>query len=374
MLSAAGHMDRLGSVLKGATPFLRALPAVLGPATLPLLALAAAAVLVAVLIWKYWGPLKAFILGVWDGIVEAVQPAMNELMTALEPLAPVWDMVSSAMGKAWAWFKKLLTPFEATSEQLQGATDAGKGFGSVLGGVLAGGVRRTAAVITTLIEAFKIVLPILKNVFGGAWQYLQGAWSMIVGLFTGDGERIRSGLSLMWQGINNILMGWPEKMMQAGRDMLAGLREGIIANAFVVREAIAGVANGAMDRFKGLLGINSPSRVFAQYGDFTMQGLAGGLQRSKSAPLQQVSGLGERMRQLGSGLALSAAIPAAAATPVMTPGTVAAGTADAAPVSYTINIHAPAGSDAQDIARLVRDAVAQIERDRNSRRASRLTD
>lgn len=352
----------------------RMLLPVLGGLSAPMLLIGAAVLAVALLVWKYWKPIKAFMVGVWDGIAEVARPAMDALMAALEPLGPVWDMVSGAVGKAWAWFKKLLMPFEATSEQLQGAMDAGKGFGSVLGGVLAGGLRKAASVITTLIGAFKIILPILKSVFGGAWQYLQGVWDTIVGLFTGDGDRIRKGLSSMWEGINKILMGWPEKMMQAGRDMLAGLCSGIIANAFVVREAIAGVASSAMDRFKELLGINSPSRVFAQYGDFTMQGLAGGLQRSQSAPLQQVSGLGERMKQLGSGLALSAAIPVAAATPVMTPGTIAAGTAGAASVSYTININAPAGSDAQDIARLVREAVAQIERDRTRRHASRLTD
>ncbi|ARE56078.1 hypothetical protein TP45_06830 [Xanthomonas citri pv. aurantifolii] len=52
----------------------------------------------------------------------------------------------------------------------------------------------------------------------------------------------------------------------------------------------ASVGTGVVDRFKGLLGIHSPSRVFAQLGDFTMQGLTVGLQRGQGAPVQAVHG------------------------------------------------------------------------------------
>jgi hypothetical protein len=43
------------------------------------------------------------------------------------------------------------------------------------------------------------MLPMIQNAVGGAWTYLQGAWNLIVGLFTGNGDKIRSGLSAMWE-------------------------------------------------------------------------------------------------------------------------------------------------------------------------------
>uniref|UniRef100_UPI0013DCAC79 phage tail tape measure protein n=1 Tax=Stenotrophomonas sp. B1-1 TaxID=2710648 RepID=UPI0013DCAC79 len=144
LLSGGGGVGKLvGQVLSlggRAFPMLlnvgRMLLPLLGGISLPVLAIGAAIGVVAALVWKYWEPIKAFMIGTWQGIVDVVSPIMDELATALEPLGPVWDTVSTAMGKAWDWVKKLSAPFQATSEQLQGASDAGRGFGQILGTVL----------------------------------------------------------------------------------------------------------------------------------------------------------------------------------------------------------------------------------------------
>ncbi|WP_294990366.1 phage tail tape measure protein [uncultured Stenotrophomonas sp.] len=499
LLSGGGGIGRLiGQVLSlggRAFPMLlnvgRMLLPLLGGISLPVLAIGAAVAVVAALVWKYWEPIKAFMIGVWQGVLDVVNPIMAELMTALEPLGPVWAQVSDAMGKAWAWVQKLFTPFKATSEELQGATTAGRGFGQVLGQVLTVNLRMAVAAIGWLVKAFTFMLPIIKNAVGGAWTYLQGAWQLIVGLFTLNGDKIRSGLSAMWEGANQILLGWPAKMMQAGIDMVQGLVNGIVSKGSAAMDAVAGIASGVMDRFKGLLGIHSPSRVFAQFGDFTMQGLAGGIDRSQGEPLQQVTsvgdritqagaGMGERMQQVGvggasapasrldelrerriaragasadtdratasrdrlraaavggervvqigagmtqrmqptggngvtapsrldelrerriarmadsadtaratasrdklrqasAGFALgAAALPVmAAAAPVMAPAAAQAAAASTGASSYTIHINAPAGSDEQKIADLVRQTVQQIERDKATRRGARLSD
>ncbi|HHA2409300.1 TPA: phage tail tape measure protein [Stenotrophomonas maltophilia] len=384
LLSGGGGIGKLiGQVLSlggRAFPMLfnvgRMLLPLLGGISLPVLAIGVAIGVVAALVWKYWEPIKAFMIGVWQGILDVVNPIMAELMTALEPLGPVWDMISGAMSQAWDWVKKLFTPFEATSEQLQGATDAGRGFGQILGNVLTVNLRMAVKAIGWLVDAFTTILPVIQNAVGGAWTYLQGAWDLIVGLFTLDGGKIRAGLTAMWEGANQILLGWPAKMMQAGVDMITGLINGVKSMGGAAFDAIAGIAEGVTVKFKSMLGIHSPSRVFAQFGDFTMQGLAGGLDRSQGEPLQQVASLGDRMKQAGAGIALgAAALPAlAAGGPVVAPGAApgAAGATGAA--SYTINITAPAGSDGQAIADLVRQTIEQIERDRASRRGSRLSD
>lgn len=310
LLSGGGGIGRLvGQVLSlggRAFPMLlnvgRMLLPMLGGISLPVLAIGAAVAVVAALVWKYWEPIKAFMIGVWQGVLDVVNPIMAELMTALEPLGPVWAQVSDAMGKAWAWVQKLFTPFKATSEQLQGATTAGRGFGQVLGQVLTVNLRMAVVAVGWLVKAFTFMLPIIQNAVGGAWTYLQGAWQLIVGLFTLNGDKIRSGLTAMWDGANQILLGWPARMMQAGIDMVQGLVNGITSSGSAAMDAVANIASGVMDRFKGLLGIHSPSRVFAQFGDFTMQGLAGGIDRSQSEPLQQVTNVGDRITQAGAGM------------------------------------------------------------------------
>ena len=354
----------------------RLLLTLMGGISAPVLAIGAAIAVVAVLIWKYWEPIKAFMVGMWEGIISVLSPIFDQLTTALEPLAPVWDAVSDAMSTAWEWVKKLFTPFEATSEQLQGASDAGKGFGQMLGQVMSVNLRLAVAAIELLMAAFKIILPIIQNAMSGAWSYLQGAWDLIVGVFTLNGDRIKTGLLGMWEGINQLLLGWPAKMWQAGMDMVTGLINGIVGSGSKVREVISSLAGGIISQFKGMLGIHSPSRVFAQFGDYTMQGLAGGLDRSASDPLQRVKSLGERMKQAGAGIALTAATAPvmAAGAPLMAAGAAQAAAGHTAPATYEIHIHAQPGSNAQDIAQEVRRQIEAIERERSSRRASRLTD
>ncbi|OFU98005.1 MULTISPECIES: phage tail tape measure protein [Stenotrophomonas] len=384
LLSGGGGLGKLvGQVLSlggRAFPMLlnvgRMLLPLLGGISLPVLAIGAAVAVVAALVWKYWGPIKAFMVGTWQGILDVVNPIMAELATALEPLGPVWDMVSSGMSQTWGWVMKLFAPFEATSEQLQGATDAGRGFGQILGTVLTVNLRMAVKAIGWLVSAFTTILPVIQNAVGGAWTYLQGAWNLIVGLFTGNGEKIRSGLSAMWAGVNQILLGWPAQMMQAGIDIVQGLVNGIVSKGSAAMDAVAGIASGVVGKFKGMLGIHSPSRVFAQFGDFTMQGLAGGLDRSQGEPLSQVASLGDRMKQAGAGIALgAAAMPVmAGASPVVSPAAAAAAAGASGGASYTIQITVPAGTDGQGIAAQVRAEIEKIEREKVSRRASRLTD
>ncbi|MCE4513413.1 phage tail protein, partial [Xanthomonas hortorum] len=284
--------------------------------------------------------------------------------------------VAAAMGQAWAWVKQLLTPFEATTAQLHGATQAGRGFGQILGAVLVTQLQLAVKAIGWLVQAFVFVLPVIKQILGGVWQTVQGTWSLIVGVFTGNGDRIRQGLLQLWAGINLQLANWPARMLQAGADMISGLIQGIRSKLGAASNAIASVGTGVVDRFKGLLGIHSPSRVFAQLGDFTMQGLTVGLQRGQGAPVQAVMALGNRMRAVGAGLALATATAPVAAidsrAPLSAPARAAS--APAGGNSYVIHVHAAPGMDATALAREVARQLEERDRRTAATRRSSLRD
>ncbi len=63
-----------------------------------------------------------------------------------------------------------------------------------------------------------------------------------------------------------------------GHDIIAGLVNGITAGATAVADAIGGVVTGGIKAAKHLLGIGSPSKVFAGIGGHTAEGFAQGVE------------------------------------------------------------------------------------------------
>ncbi|MBT9186275.1 phage tail tape measure protein [Pectobacterium punjabense] len=87
----------------------------------------------ALLIWKYWEPIKAFIGGVVAGFVAASAP----IIAAFEPLQPVFTWIGDKIRALFGWFGDLLTPVKSTAAELDGAASMGKRFGEALASGLA---------------------------------------------------------------------------------------------------------------------------------------------------------------------------------------------------------------------------------------------
>jgi len=69
----------------------------------------------------------------------------------------------------------------------------------------------------------------------------------------------------------------PALMLQIGGDIMQGLKDGIKNKIGSVKDSITETAGGLVSAIKGKLGIQSPSRVFMEIGDFIMQGLGIGI-------------------------------------------------------------------------------------------------
>ena len=65
--------------------------------------------------------------------------------------------------------------------------------------------------------------------------------------------------------------------IQIGKDLIGGLVRGITDTVGDVVEAAKGVVRSAVDAAKNLLGIHSPSKVFAEIGRYSDEGLIEGL-------------------------------------------------------------------------------------------------
>ena len=162
-----------------------------------------------------------------------------------------------------------------------------------------------------------------------------------------------------------------------------GLIGGISGKLAQLRDTVVGVADAAAGWFKEKLGINSPSRVFMEFGGWMSEGAAIGMQKGQklastaalalaaasTAPMAQAA---LSVPQLSVGSALTATGGTALTRPAA-PSASSAGFAVAAGPT-TINIYPPPGADSKDIARAVRDELDRRERNQQSRRQSALSD
>ncbi|PYG48716.1 TP901 family phage tail tape measure protein [Pantoea sp. AG1095] len=101
-----------------------ALGALLSPVGLAVAALAG----VALVIWKYWAPIKAYLGGVVDGFRAAAGP----ISEAFSPLQPVFLWIGDKVQALFGWFKDLLTPVHSTADELKNAAEMGRQFGQWL--------------------------------------------------------------------------------------------------------------------------------------------------------------------------------------------------------------------------------------------------
>ena len=108
--------------------------------------------------------------------------------------------------------------------------------------------------------------------------------SLVKGLAQNLPELLRGTLALVDAIISAFLDSLPD-IIEVGKDIVWGLWEGIKAMASWIGEKVSGFVGGLVDGVKGVLGIHSPSRVFAGIGQNMALGLGQGFERQ----MQRVS-------------------------------------------------------------------------------------
>ncbi|WP_237673679.1 phage tail tape measure protein [Vreelandella profundi] len=305
----------------------------------------------AYLLYKYWEPIKAFFSGLWSQVKTAFSEGIGgvtRLLVNWSPLGLLWAGVSSALGRMGIELPATLS--ELGAGMIEGLST----------GITSGlGLAREAvdSIWSSINSAFDAGI-------GGITQLLIN-WSpfgLLYNAMMGAVERL--GISV------------PEGFSNLGSMIVDGIIGGITSKLGDLRSSITGAASSAVGWFKDRLDIHSPSRVFAQLGGYTMQGLANGIESESDSPLKQVRSLASQLRNAAGGLMLSAGLSTGAAANIDTSPV----QIDARPPlqSHTseqqsgglhihgginISVQATPGMDEQALARLVGEQVHRALRD-----------
>lgn len=230
--------------------------------------------------------------------------------------------------------------------------------------------------------------------FAALWESLKagalGLWEELKAGFSGGLAGIAatlvnfSPLGLFYRAFAGVL-DWfgielPGRFTEFGSMLLDGLVNGITGKLAAVKDAITGAASSAIGWFKETLGIHSPSRVFAELGGHTMDGLQQGIEKGEGGPLGAVGDISKRLAAAGA-LTLAASGPLLADEPIridsrapLSPASLTASAPATVNNTYQITIYAAPGMDAQAIGQAVAAELDRRERARAARSRSSLHD
>ncbi len=216
------------------------------------------------------------------------------------------------------------------------------------------------AVVAAVAVLAGVVYLIYRN-WGAISQWFAGLWAKIKEVGAAAIQSLKflfmnfSPLGLLIQAFQKV---WPglqalgANFRSIGADLINGLVNGLMGGLPRILSSVANLGGRLVGALKAKLGIHSPSRVFAQLGDYTVAGLAQGLDRSAGSAINKVSSIGAGMT---AALSVGAASPALAFDngPQIGPSIAAASASPPASVSYggvTIIIQQQPGQSSVDLA------------------------
>lgn len=98
-------------------------------------------------------------------------------------------------------------------------------------------------------------------------------WSKVKQWFSNFGSWMKNKFSALWSGAKGLISG----AVGVGKNILGGLWKGVKTVAGGLWNGIKSIGKGIINGFKSLLGIHSPSTVFAEIGQYMMLGLQNGI-------------------------------------------------------------------------------------------------
>ncbi|MEU7911310.1 phage tail protein [Microbispora bryophytorum] len=248
-----------------------------------------------------------------SALASALQPALASISTALTQLGPLIPPIAAAFGQVLGSVVQQLLPpilnlvpallndlvpamvqlMQSVIPLLPVLTDLGVLFVQTLVPAmmpwvsLLGEIGKAFAAfgqqVGTVVAAIKPFLDGLVSAFTSMYNTLVGH-SVIPDMVNGIGKWIGTTLIGFFRElpgkIASAVGDIGSRMAEIGRNIVSGVWNGIQGMASSFYNQVKGFFSNIVDSVKGALGINSPSKVFAEIGHFMMRGLSVGVDKT----------------------------------------------------------------------------------------------
>ena len=210
---------------------------------------------------------------IWTHLVNAVnkviawgqQMVSNASTAASNMLSKVSGIIQELPGKIWTHLVNTVNKVVAWGQQM--VSNASTAASNMLGKVSS----------------------TLQQLPGKVWDYLSQAAQKVVTWGTQLAQKGAAAATQLFNSIVNGLSSLPSKMAEIGGNIVSGIWNGISSGWNWLTNKVSNLANSLLDAAKDALGINSPSKEFAdEVGRWIMPGVGKGLDKSMPATLKDM--------------------------------------------------------------------------------------
>lgn len=277
-------------------------------------------------LWNTSDEFRNFWIGLWDNIKQAAQPVIDFLAPAFAAawngIKVIWDVAVSYFKVVWENIKLTFSVVKSVlSGDFKGALDGIKSIWQNAAGWFKGIWNKIKAVFAPSIVNSGIAAPfsnawnVIKAIWNAVTGYFNLVWSNIRGIFSvvqsvlsGDFRGAWEGIKSIWQnstgyfqGLIDTIFGFfrelPSKLISIGQDMIDGIKQGVMDRIGSLASTVANAAKRALDAAKRALGINSPSKVFAEEVGMPIgQGIGVGLLKSSKDVARDIDTFNSRLQ------------------------------------------------------------------------------
>ena len=260
--------------------------------------------------WDAMEPLATAVFGAVGDIITLALGTVTGLLTALAALlngdfsgawtamqgvvVGVWETMESVATRVWEGIQGVV---ENTMDgAITAVTNAWNTIDSTTQSVIAGvqtWLETTwDGIVATATEKWEDLKAAVMTPITDLKTALEGTWATITAVLFGMWGSITATAGAKWTELKDVVMapvndlvtavegaldGVVEFMRTAGANLIGALTDGISSRLADARSAIEGVGANIASWFRGILGIDSPSRVFLEFGQNVMAGLIDGI-------------------------------------------------------------------------------------------------
>ena len=229
----------------------------------------------------------------------AMSNMLSQVSSIIQELpGKIWTHLVNAVNKVIAWGQQMLSNASTAMSNMLSQVSSiiqelpGKIWTHLVNAVnkvVAWGQQMVSNASTAASNMLSKVSSTLQQLPGKVWDYLSQAAQKVVTWGTQLAQKGAAAATQLFNSIVNGLSSLPSKMAEIGSNIVSGIWNGISSGWNWLTNKVSNLANSLLDAAKDALGINSPSKEFAdEVGRWIMPGVGKGLDKSMPATLKDM--------------------------------------------------------------------------------------